>query len=700
MKLWKKLCACCKTHRHLIGVALSAVAGLALAVWFGYASLSKLEARAEYAIYNDDYSTLSAPLAQDTEIAQVFRVQTDGHIYGVRLKLQNGGAQQGVVTVRLYETAGGELVAQSDVQASTILNDDFTSFFFAQGIEAQAASIYRITISYTGTDGDNLALWKSAADKAGYTLRENGAFAAGTLALQIATQYVVPAVRTAYWLLACGLALLCAGLYWLVFCRRAKTETVFAVIALGIGFVFCLFTPQLAAPDEYVHYTTSYYYASGLLGKDRLDENGKLFVRACDAPDSAGLFVQSHAYDPFAYTELAEGLGKNTESSECTVPVNARLATSVFPLVYAPQTAGITLARFLGLGYGWTLILGRLMNLLVYVALGWTAIRLIPFGKSALLAVSVFPMSLQLAGSLSYDALVNGLCFIFIALCMKYTYADEAVGWKKMLWLGALGAALAPGKAVYLVLVMLCFLIPDNKYKSRLHARGSKLAVFGASFVAWFAYNAAGAMSVFRANPIVEAPIVQDAAQTAELVQTAATVVSEIAPNGDSRLFFTVGYIFSHLEQTAALVLNTIQQNMPLYLQGLIGGRLGEQIVTKVEINWILIIAILLCTLLCATRREDDAVYLKGGRRVWSLLIFLGVSALIVFACVTWTPANYTTIFGIQGRYFLPVLPLVLLSLRNNIFVLKKDIRRQLWFALGCLDILVLYDAFAIICTR
>ena len=30
--------------------------------------------------------------------------------------------------------------------------------------------------------------------------------------------------------------------------------------------------------------------------------------------------------------------------------------------------------------------------------------------------------------------------------------------------------------------------------------------------------------------------------------------------------------------------------------------------------------------------------------------------------CLLWTPTHYDTLYGLQGRYFLPVLPLVLLT--------------------------------------
>ena len=55
------------------------------------------------------------------------------------------------------------------------------------------------------------------------------------------------------------------------------------------------------------------------------------------------------------------------------------------------------------------------------------------------------------------------------------------------------------------------------------------------------------------------------------------------------------------------------------------------------------------------------------------------VSCLLAVAgCLLWTPTHYETLYGLQGRYFLPVLPLLLLT----------DHRAQVWDF--CLPLLLL----------
>ena len=67
---------------------------------------------------------------------------------------------------------------------------------------------------------------------------------------------------------------------------------------------------------------------------------------------------------------------------------------------------------------------------------------------------------------------------------------------------------------------------------------------------------------------------------------------------------------------------------------------------------------------------------------------------LILSVCLlytSWTPINYQTLFGLQGRYWLPILPLVLVICKcgRNI-TLRHDTSRGAALAVTCL----LYTSF------
>ena len=68
--------------------------------------------------------------------------------------------------------------------------------------------------------------------------------------------------------------------------------------------------------------------------------------------------------------------------------------------------------------------------------------------------------------------------------------------------------------------------------------------------------------------------------------------------------------------------------------------------------------------------------------------------------CLLWTPAHYDTLYGLQGRYFLPVLPLLLLMLLTGVRVspalllLPLMIALLILFALGVTLVMATLNVF------
>ncbi len=74
-------------------------------------------------------------------------------------------------------------------------------------------------------------------------------------------------------------------------------------------------------------------------------------------------------------------------------------------------------------------------------------------------------MSLTLASSLSYDSMVIGICFLFIASIFHLAFGKkERIGRKEILYLAIMSIFLIELKQVYFPLILLYFLIPKSKF--------------------------------------------------------------------------------------------------------------------------------------------------------------------------------------------------------------------------------------------
>ena len=137
------------------------------------------------------------------------------------------------------------------------------------------------------------------------------------------------------------------------------------------------------------------------------------------------------------------------------------------PTNYFPQAAAIAIARRIGLGPLGIFYAGRIGNLLCWSLLVYFSLRLIPVMDWTFLLLAMTPMSLAQAASLSADAAVNGICFLFVAAALRCAMTEGSIRRAQLIGLTVCGAAVALAKTAYLPLTILFLLIPANRFSSR-----------------------------------------------------------------------------------------------------------------------------------------------------------------------------------------------------------------------------------------
>lgn len=136
---------------------------------------------------------------------------------------------------------------------------------------------------------------------------------------------------------------------------------------------------------------------------------------------------------------------------------------------------------------------------------------------------------------------------------------------------------------------------------------------------------------------------------------------SQSVASAEDQVTYTPGYILTHLPATVLLMVRTAVYNTDEYIRGLVGGLLSYN---SVELAWGWVIALygLLAFAALPARRDTEYDRLPAGHyRAWCVGAVLACCALALAGCIVWTPTYYQTVYGLQGRYLLPVLPLALL---------------------------------------
>jgi uncharacterized membrane protein len=287
----------------------------------------------------------------------------------------------------------------------------------------------------------------------------------------------------------------------------------------------------------------------------------------------------------------------------------------------------------------------RLTGLLSYLILVWLAIRWIPFGKWILLVLAISPMALFQATTITPDSISNGIGFLFIAGSLR-TAGSKDIEWKEVGTLLVLVFLLFLAKLNLLPLILLPFLLMmPSKFKSK-----GMFAVLMAAVVILFLVEVVGwnVIASTRSVPLL---------------------ANEANPMG--QLLYILGHPFVFLQT----VINDFIRNGFAYFQGWINGY-GYYYWTPPQVVSFFFILSLGSVILADSTREQ----VNQKFRIAFLLVFVaGYLATVGSLYATFTPVGSEQVFGVQGRYFIPLALLLFLVLASYSLIRKIAIPSSKW---------------------
>lgn len=722
----EKLLTQLKTHRRLLGgAALLAVAFFIFAcIW-----LTQVRGNGEKSrswMINDQFSEFA--LIDDT-VTQDFVCDRDLLYMGFAFKVQKAGDEgpAGVLELTLTDLDTGEVLATSEGDMSNILDTTeayYTTLGLSQPVELTSFGErhYRVTLTahYTG-EGRLLIGYTPTANEAGLGLTVNGQPTEGMLAILGVYAQIGGFLTKFYWVIALlALVLIGAG-WWLFTGQKCPLHRMVFCFVLALGILFSMVLPPYSAPDEQFHINQSFTLASTIYDPHLPIAQSQIHS-TIRRPSDQDVIVQDGETTVFTWQHIAKNLlTTSPDPFTATHDFDEYQVDSSYTM-YWISALGVLAGFLLRLGFIPTLFLGRLTNLLFFAFLASWAVKRTPVAKAVFATVALLPMTLHLAASYSRDSNLLALCLLFAALVLDLAFGPtEKISWKQLILPALAGLLIVPSKIVYFPLALLVFLIPAarlGRFSKAikggflvlcmvvfLSSAGGTLTLGG--FVNGDTPVAAGAASssaaVQEAEPAASVAAESESAPAPEsTVSSGETAVADSAPQPaseepvqDDSVCYSLPYILSHPLDTVELLIRSVVEYGDHYVKTLVGGTLSY-FDPGVQIAWTWVAALLILLVLA---------WLQPGFElpVWAktvcLLIGLACCGLAVLGCVSWTPTYYTTIYGLQGRYFLPVLSLLLLA-RPRRLLLQTDFTRGLVYAVTLVDILVVFNAFLSILAR
>ena len=136
------------------------------------------------------------------------------------------------------------------------------------------------------------------------------------------------------------------------------------------------------------------------------------------------------------------------------------------------------------------------------------------------------------------------------------------------------------------------------------------------------------------------------------------------------------------------LFLTTLVKQGEWYLDTLMGSSLGW---FQLDVPTYFYLPFGLCFLIACMKKNDDGEPLPFLAKIWTLLLIVGSAALILASMLlSWTPLGLNYIAGVQGRYFLPLLPAAAMVLRNGSIRVNAGMERHMAAITGTLNVFIL----------
>ena len=416
-----------------------------------------------------------------------------------------------------------------------------------------------------------------------------------------------------------------------------KKEHKFLCIILSYGVLWMFVFPPLQVPDENVHFLRAYSIAKGQFIPKKVGSGNfaELPVSLEEFEKDSDLQeVASHSENKVNFLDLKK-IYKIKINKEKTKSFELGGAAVINPISYIPQSIGIKVGESLNIPLYLLYYLGRIFNFFSWILLVYSAIKISPPKlKNMFFIFSLLPVSLQQAISYSTDALINGFSFLFIAVVFKLYLDDKEKINIKYLILLFLGVFFPTSiKVVYFLFVIFILLLFKKFDKKR-----NCLITFFVIFFLTLAFN------IFWSK------------------------LSPENPSGDISL--QLDYLKHNPIKYLKTLYITSKISTQFYIESYIGilGWLDTRIPYLLMYSYIILVIVNIYSDNILSKNDLKAKFMIF---IYLILSYIGILTALY---IVWSEVGQEYVMGVQGRYFVPVVPLLYILLSKRRIFVKKQI--------------------------
>lgn len=428
--------------------------------------------------------------------------------------------------------------------------------------------------------------------------------------------------------------------------ERISVSKVYIFLACMFGCLFILLVPPFQTPDEDSHFKRAYVISEGKFFPEVEDGRaGYYFSREiCEYIDknqsNIGKLDSKYTFSEIISKEQQPAVYNDKEFVQFAT-MNTVWIGHIIPAF------GICVGKLVSVLAGrepsvlFLLYFARAANLLFYVACVSLSIRLTPILKRTFCMIGLMPMALYIACSPSYDTLLLGATFVFSALTFHLLLDPDAkLKGKHLLLYSIIAFIYVILKIVYIPLFALLLFLPKKQYKKWEFLK--KVGIFIALFVGIYF-----------------------------LMKLPTFFIESVSAGTNPRMSEQIQYVLKHPKAYLHIFYTTVKQLRGYYVASTIGlFGLVDTRMPDVFIYAYLFFAILFGAV---EVNEKEGLPVKWYHQVVVLFaVMAGVFGIYLAMYLFWTSVapgggvGVPWIDGVQGRYFIPFIPMLYLVFYNR----------------------------------
>lgn len=579
-------------------------------------------------VYTDE-ETIYRELCDGEAIFSEWRAEGD-HFEGLGIYLEEPYDDNGIITLEVSELDSQELVVSVEKAIYEVADEKgLLKFNFDTSIKKTTGKEYVVAIYYSGEPINIRMINDGESNPVLVSLYRRNSF--------LNILFVI-------------LTVLILGFSVIVFlCMQngVKVERLLFVSMIFLGLLFEMVLTPFTVPDETSHIDTAYRISNEILGVEDAGISDAIYKRESDiyiddgTKGEIGMKNYRWLYEDWFQTE-----GKGSKRLDYAGDNRAN-ANSLF---YIPAVTGIMIGRILGMGFLPMIYLGRTLTLILCTWLIYLGVKKIPFGKSVLCVIALLPITLQEIASFSYDALIIAISILYVSYCVFAIYSKRALNKSEFLVILISAIMLGACKGgVYtpLYLIGIWAFIKKGYIKFPENRKGE--------IVAW----------TILAGVVVIG-----------IVGVVCICMKPIDPYSLRNRFYSIEYLIQHPIETIRIFENTLYQNTYYYFAECIGRDLG---LLQISVRFITPIGYLLL-IGAAVVCDEKHFYIANTQNkcIFLAAALLSAGAVMLAMLVSYTVFGHQKVEGAQGRYFIPILWPLLISVRRGGIVHKKKQYRKI----------------------